>query len=65
MPCVIKYTHEDGVELPRHKQILWCGRPRAAFDFCFIDAQHAALADKPICKSCKAKIIEALNGEKE
>lgn len=63
MPCVIKYEYEGGERLPPHKQELWCGKKRKGHDWCFIDAQHAALADKPICNSCKANIKKALDGE--
>tara|TARA_B100001057_G_scaffold71365_2_gene65570 strand:+ start:3852 stop:4046 length:195 start_codon:yes stop_codon:yes gene_type:complete len=63
MSCVIKYDHDDGERLPKHKQELWCGKSRAGFDWCFQDAQHAALADKPICNSCRANIKKALDGK--
>ncbi len=65
MPCVIKYEYNDGERLPPSKQELWCGKKRSGFDWCFNDAQHAALADKPICNSCKAKIKKALDGKEQ
>ena len=60
MPCVIKYEYDNGVKLKRHEQALWCKKKRTGFDWVFNDAQHAALAGKPICNSCKANIIKAL-----
>ncbi len=59
MPCVIKYDHYDGEKLPRYKVITWCGKKPS--NWMFQDAQHAALADKPICNSCKKAIKDALN----
>lgn len=61
MPCIIKYEYENGEKLEPHNQKLWCGKNRTGFDWCFTDAQHAALADKPICNKCKAEIKKALN----
>ena len=64
MPCVIKYKYDDdGEKLPRHKQELWCSKKRTGFDWCFQDAQHAALADKPVCNSCRSNIKKALHNK--
>ena len=60
MPCVIKYDHEDGKKLPQHKTELWCGGDNK-YGWLFQDAQHAALADKPVCNKCRANIKKALN----
>lgn len=62
MPCVIKYQWDDGKELPANEQPLWCDKVRTGFDWCFVDAQHAALADKPVCNKCRGNIIKALRG---
>lgn len=60
MSCVIKYDYNNGLKLKPHEQVLWCKKDRTGFDWVFNGAQHAALADKPICNSCKANIIKAL-----
>ena len=60
MPCVIKYEYDNGVKLAPHEHVLWCDKKRTGFDWVFTDAQHAALADKPICNQCKANIIKAI-----
>lgn len=61
MPCVIKYEFDDGIKLRKSKQPLWCGKTRkGSYQWVFSDAQHAALADKPICSCCKANIIKEL-----
>ena len=59
MSCVIKYEYINGEKLPRHKQELWCGKFRGV-EWCFVDAQHAALADKVICNECSSNIIKSL-----
>lgn len=65
MPCVIKYDHDDGVKLRKSKRILWCGRKHHGMDWSFVDAQHAALADKPVCNKCRANIKLALDNKLE
>ena len=61
MPCVIKFDHDDGKKLPNHKIELWCGKNPKSAQWLFQDAQHAALADKPVCSSCRARIKNALD----
>jgi hypothetical protein len=66
MPCVIKFDHDDGVKLPKHKIVTWCGKTPS--NWMFQDAQHAALATEQgsriaVCRSCRAKIKQALYGE--
>lgn len=63
MPCVIKFEYDDGVKLEPHDQKLWCGKKRTGLEWVFCNAQHAALADKPICNSCRANIIKGLKNE--
>lgn len=63
MACVIKHDHKDGVKLPRYERELWCGKlSEGGHQWHFQDAQHAALADKPICNKCRGNIIKALRG---
>lgn len=59
---IVKYTHDDGVELKT--PTTWCGAPGDGF--CFTDAQHAALSLERgqlafPCPKCRKKIIEALS----
>lgn len=63
MPCVIKYEYDDGVLLKKWEQELWCGKKRGNLHWCFTDAQHAALADKPVCNKCKAAIKKVLDNK--
>ena len=63
MPCVIKYDHKDGERLSNHEVELWCGKDHNGFIWAFCNAQHAALADKPICNSCRAAIKKALDNK--
>lgn len=63
MPCVIKFDHEEGIPLKRSKLVLWCGKESSSFEWYFMDAQHAALADKPVCNSCRANIKRALDNK--
>lgn len=63
MPCVIKFDHEDGKKLPQSKRVLWCDESRSFFDWVFMDAQHAALSDKPVCNKCRANIKQALDNK--
>jgi hypothetical protein len=63
MPCIIKFDHEDGVRLIKSKVELWCGKKPKPFDWVFQDAQHAALADKPVCNKCRANIKKALDNK--
>lgn len=65
MPCIIKYEYEDGIKLPPHKQVLWCGRANDGFTWSFTDAQHAALSDKPVCNKCRGNIIKALRRKED
>ena len=62
---VIKYTHEDGVELVL--PTLWCGRKSLGKGvWHFQDAQHVALAvggSVQPCKGCIKAIIKQLNEE--
>lgn len=62
MPCVIKFEYNDGVKLNPNEYVLWCGKKPTGFDWLFSDAQHAALADKPICNTCRTNIIKSLKG---
>ena len=61
MSCIIKFDHFDGKKLPHHKIELWCGKNPVPLGWLFQDAQHAALADKPICKFCAANVKKALS----
>ena len=63
MPCVIKYHHDDGKEIRKCNKPLWCGKKYDGFTWAFQDAQHAALADKPVCNKCRANIKKALDNK--
>ncbi len=63
---IIKYDHDDGKKLPRHKRITWCGRKPN--NWSFQDAQHALLSldqgqlAQP-CRSCLMKMKLVINAE--
>ena len=60
---VIKYEYKDGVKLEH--PILWCGRKKNEFDWCFLDAQHAALSKELItpCRDCVKSIVDAISNK--
>ena len=61
---VIKYTHDNGVELD--KPVLWCGRDSVFGGWYFQDAQHVALSvggSIAPCKGCIKAIIRELQKE--
>jgi len=61
---VIKYTHDNGIELPR--PTAWCGHTIQRHEWHFQDAQHAALAaggSVQPCKLCVQAIVNALSVE--
>jgi len=62
---VIKRTHNKVGEKLR-QEVLWCGRLRNSWQWCFLDAQHVALAvggSQQPCKSCIKAIIKELKKE--
>lgn len=68
MACVIKYEYEDGIKLPKSEVVTWCGKKPS--NWMFSDAQHAALATEQgsriaVCRSCRAKIKQALYTEQK
>ncbi len=63
MPCVIKYEYDDGIKLKPNELVIWCGKKASGFEWLFQDAQHAALADKPICNKCRAAIKKSLDNK--
>lgn len=63
---VVKYTYDNGVKLPLHKQVLWCSAdPKDSQNYYrFQDAQHLAICSEITvmlpCKDCVKAIINAL-----
>lgn len=67
---VVKYDHDNGVKLPRHKRVIWCGVDAAkiGFDFTFQDASHALLSIENgssilPCKKCLLRMKYLINNE--
>ena len=63
---VVKLDHLEGKKL--HQPIFRCGRKARFREFCFMDAQHVALAvggSIQPCQNCIKAIIKELNKELE
>lgn len=59
---VIKYEYRDGVRLPKHETVTWCGGKVEWADWLFQDAQHALLSVEQCsslepCGECMKAII--------
>lgn len=63
---IVKLEFKDGQKLPKHETETWCGSKLEAFEWSYVDLQHAALDNlsgscRPICPGCAKAGAEALN----